>query len=64
VIEIRPAAVPPLALTVRKPADGEQIWRFEESYAICEIQALARLDFVRDLGQAGADDARLHLVIG
>src|SRR5437868_13435309 len=59
-----PAAVTLLALTVRQPADGQQIRRFEETPAVLHVEALAGVQFFRDLSEAGGVETRADLVIG
>ena len=56
--------MPPLALAVGEPADGEQIGRLEQADAVVEVEPDAGVEFFGDVGEAGGSETGLHLVIG
>ena len=41
--------MPPLALAVGQPADGQQIGRVEQPHAVVEVEALAGVELVGDV---------------
>jgi hypothetical protein len=57
--------VPPFALSVCQPADGEEIRGLEQPDALGEIKALATIELLRDIEETGrGETGKLHLVIG
>ena len=46
-----------LALAVGQPADGEQIGRLEQPDAVVEIEALAGVELLGDVEEAGGGEA-------
>ena len=53
VIEVGARAVPPLALAVGEPADGEQVRSVEQADAVLERQACAAFQLVGNVGEIG-----------
>jgi hypothetical protein len=53
-----------LALTVGEPADGQQVRRLEQPDAVDGIETDPGVQFIGDVGEAGAEKTGLHLGIG
>ena len=52
--------MPLLALAVGEPADGEQVGAVEQPDAVARDQALAGVELVGDVGEAGGGEAGAH----
>ena len=60
VVEVGSRAVALFTLTVCEPANGEQVRRIEQAYAVVERESLASLQLVVDVGQSGRLHTRFH----
>ena len=62
-IVVGASGVPPLALPIREPADREKIGTLEQPPPVAERQALARIELVGDIEEAGVGDTAEPLII-
>ena len=53
VIEIGARAMPPLALAIGHPADGQEVGRLKQAQPVVQRQALAALELVGDVEEIG-----------
>ena len=58
------AAVPLLALAIGQPADGQQIGASNSRTPSSSVEALAGVELVGDVEEAGGGEASVHRVIG